>query len=309
MLNEKSNFSSKVPSYGKIYNLGHKLLDGLFDDEVFLEEKIDGSMFAFMKKDNELYCRSKGKQLIIDAPEKLFTKAVETAKELFPLLNDGWVYYSEFLSKKDHNSLCYSRPPDKNFILFDVDKGIQNFLLYDEKKQEANRLGLEVVPLLYRGKITKTEELFDLLERTSILGGQKIEGFVVKNYNKFNLDGKIMRGKHVSEAFKEVHRKEWKKTSPNKGDVLQQICDELTTPARWNKSIIHAKEEGKLTQTPKDIGMLIKDIQKDVIEEEKDYILEKLWKWVEPQIRRSVTRGFPDFYKNELMKKQFENKE
>lgn len=302
-MNEKKHISS----YGKIYNLGHKTIKELFYDEVNVEEKIDGSQFSFQRIDDELFCRSKGKELIVDAPEKMFQKGVETAKELFPLLKNGWVYRGEFLQNSKHNSLHYSRIPKKHFILFDIDAGDQHYLSYEEKKEEADRLELEVVPLLFYGKVDNISELSNLLERTSILGGQKIEGFVVKNYNRFTPDGKAMMGKHVSEAFKEVHRKEWKKTSPNKGDVLQQLLNELTTPARWNKSIIHAEEEGRLDNSPKDIGMLIKDIQNDVIEEEKDYVLEKLWKWVEPHIRRSVVRGFPEYYKNKLMEKQFEN--
>jgi hypothetical protein len=35
-------------------------------------------------------------------------------------------------------------------------------------------------------------------------------------------------------------------------------------------------------------------------------IKDSLWKWAWPQLRRAVTRGLPEWYKAELMKKQFE---
>ena len=41
-------------------------------------------------------------------------------------------------------------------------------------------MGLECVPLLLSGMVSSADELRALLERESVLGGQKIEGMVVK---------------------------------------------------------------------------------------------------------------------------------
>lgn len=299
-----------INNYGKIYNLGHKLITKIFDDEVEVTEKIDGSQFSMMKDENgELFCRSKGKQIFLEAPDKLFNNAVSTAQSLKEKLIPGYVYRGEYLSTPSHNSLKYDRIPNKHIMIWNIEKGPEtnDYLSYEEMKSEAERIGLEVVPLIYEGKVESPEFIKGLLERTSILGGQKIEGVVCKNYKRFGDDGKILTAKYVSETFKEVHRKEWKKTSPNKKDFFEQIKEELTTPARWNKSIIHAKEDGKLEDSPRDIGILIKMIQEDVIEEEKDYILEKIWNYYRPQIQRAVISGFPEYYKQQLLNKQFEN--
>ena len=39
----------------------------------------------------------------------------------------------------------------------------------------------------------------------------------------------------------------------------------------------HLSESGQLTNTPKDIGMLIKEIERDLIEEEEQNIRTFLW--------------------------------
>ena len=75
---------------------------------------------------------------------------------------------------------------------------------YEIKKAEAERLGLECVPLLYKGMIKSPDELLKFLDAESILGGTKIEGVVVKNYNLFTLEKKIAMGKFVREDFKEM---------------------------------------------------------------------------------------------------------
>jgi hypothetical protein len=79
-----------INSYPTVYQLGHKAIKNIFDGEVVVEEKIDGSQFSFGRIDGELICRSKGKQQLIDAPDKMFVKAIENVKSM--PLHDGWIY-------------------------------------------------------------------------------------------------------------------------------------------------------------------------------------------------------------------------
>lgn len=293
-------------SYAKLWSMGHGALTELFYDPVIIEEKIDGSQVSFGIFNGEIKVRSKGQELIVDAPEKMFTKAVETVKELAPLLRDGWTYRGEYLSKPKHNALAYDRHPNKYIILFDINPGHEQYLSYEEKKLEAERLGLEVVPLIYEGKIDNASQLLELMDRVSVLGGQKIEGLVVKNYLKFGSDKKALMGKHVSEAFKEVHKSEWKKTNPSSGDVLGFVAQQYRTPARWNKAIQHLQEKGQLELSPRDIGNLLKEVHLDIKEECEAEIKEQLYKWALPHILRVAVRGLPEWYKEELVKRQFE---
>ncbi len=292
-------------SYPKVWNLGHAALKDLLEGPVVVEEKIDGSQFSFGIFGEELKCRSKGQQLIIDAPEKMFIKAIETVKNIAPKLKEGWTYRAEYLSKPKHNSLAYDRHPNQHLIIFDISPGEEHYLSYDEKVTEATRLELEVVPAMYQGELKDLNTLIQLLDTVSILGGQNIEGVVVKNYAQFGPDKKALMGKHVSEAFKEVHGKEWKKANPGKGDVLIILGDRYRSEARWNKAVQHIKEAGQLTNSPKDIGSLIKEAQRDITEECVDEIKEALYKWAMPKIIRIAIRGLPEWYKKKLMESQF----
>lgn len=301
-----------IPSYGKIYNVGHASLigsQGLLDGDVIVEEKLDGSQFSGAIINGELCARSNGAQLNLDAPEKMFVNAIKTLKNIAPLMTPNWIYRGEYFNKSKHNSLAYDRIPKDHWIIFDICKGQEVFLPYGEKVLESVRLGLEVVPLLYNGPGSQLDfnKFKEFLENTSVLGGAKIEGVVIKNYSRFSRDGHVLMGKHVSEVFKEVHKHEWKQSNPTNKDVLMSLIEEYRNKARWQKSILHLDEAGKLENTPKDIGLLIKEVQKDIEAECIDDIKEKLWNWAKGHILRGSIHGLPEFYKEKLLIQQVED--
>lgn len=294
-----------IHSYATVFQLGHKMITDIFSSPVVLEEKIDGSSFSFGLIDGELQCRSKGKQLILDAPEKMFTKAVATAQELSNLLHPGWVYRGEYLEKPKHNVLAYERVPLKNIMIFDIDTGGENYLTLQEKMDEAHRLGLECVTAFYHGMVESMDQFIQLLETTSRLGGTKIEGIVVKNYNLFTAEKKIALGKYVSERFKEMAGGEWRKANPTDADITSQLIERYRTPARWEKAVQHLRERGELDESVRDIGKLILEVPDDIRRECELEIKDRLFTHFWPKIRRGVTSGFPDWYKTELAKKAF----
>lgn len=295
-------------SYPSIFALGHRHLADLFSDPVICQEKVDGSQISFgVFNDSDdtrtLRIRSKGADINVLAPEGMFASGVEVIKTL--PLHPGWTYRGEFLRRPKHNALCYDRIPKNHIILFDINTGHEEYMPYAGVVAEADRLGFEVVPLLHEGMIENVDQIRAMLDKTSILGGQKIEGVVVKNYLRFGPDKKALMGKHVSEAFKEVHSAEWKAANPSKLDVVQRLIETLKTPARWNKAVLHLRERGMIEDSPRDIGHLIKEAQQDIERECMDMIAQKLTEWALPQIRRGVVRGLPEWYKDELLKRQF----
>lgn len=289
-------------SYPSIYALGHRCLDELLLDPVIIEEKVDGSQFSFGRFGGELRCRSKGQQLNIEAPEKMFERAVEVAASLD--LCDGWTYRAEYLQKPKHNSLTYSRTPDNNLIVFDINNGHESYLGATEKAEEATRLGLEVVPLLFCGVVKDIGLFNELLDRESQLGGPKIEGVVCKNYARFGPDKKALMGKYVSEAFKEIHTKEWKESNPAAGDIVERMMLMYRSEARWHKAVQHLREVGALGGEPRDIPALFKEVNLDILKECEGEIKDALFKWAWPRISRAATRGLPEWYKQELLKNQ-----
>ena len=297
-------------SYPKIYAMGHRYISELLLDPVIVEEKFDGSQYScglFKMEDGavELRARSKGAMINLYAPEQMFKKAVEVTKTLD--LHIGWTYRMEYLAKPKHHTLCYDRIPKNHLIVFDINTGDEQYLSYEDKKAESERIGLECVPLLFQGMITNPQQFRDLLQTVSLLGGQRIEGVVVKNYSKFGEDKKVLMGKFVSEEFKESHGIEWRKDNPTQGDVIQAVIESLKTPARWQKAIQHLQEAGKYEGSPRDIGKLIAEVHKGIEEECSEQIKTALFKWAYPQIKRGVCGGLAEWYKEFLLKKQFEN--
>jgi hypothetical protein len=288
--------------YPSTFNLGHPNLSELFADPIVVEEKIDGSQFSFGIFDGQIKVRSKGKEIFLENPEKMFLPAIETVLKLKDLLRDGWTYRAEFLSKPKHNTLCYNRTPKDFLILFDVNPSEETYLDYTEKFNEANRLGLECVPLLHAGEKLDYDQFKALLQKESVLGGPKIEGFVVKNYFKFGRDKKCLIGKFVSEDFKEKHGVEWKKMNPGQDDIIHLIGSSLKTEARWNKAIQHLRDEGKLENSARDIGLLLKEVGLDVLKDSEQEIKEQLWNYAWPKINRIIVRGLPEWYKDKLLK-------
>lgn len=295
-------------SYPKVFAIGHKAVADLFQGPVLAEEKIDGSQFSFGVVGGQLLIRSKGAEILPEVPEKMFSLAVAAAQQLSPVLREGWTYRAEYLQKPKHNCMKYGRVPTLNIVLFDINTGDEVYLTREEKEAEAARLGLEIVPVLYQGLVDSPENLYGLLQRDSLLGGGKIEGIVVKNYNQFGMDKKVLMGKFVTEEFKETHSKEWKADNPTLGDVVERIIATLRSEVRWNKSIARLKEAGKLEGSPRDIGILIREIQEDVRAEELDFISQKLTEYALPRIIRASTGGFPEYYKKLLLESAFEEK-
>lgn len=310
----------------KIHTIGHRAVRDILSSPVQIQEKVDGSFFAFglvpVNRDDAgvivdiesefmpgfcLKLRSKGAVMHVDAPEKMFTLGAETVKRLATSLTPGYTYRGEFLGRPKHNSLAYERVPSGNVILFDICRAEEDYLSYDELKAEGDRLGLEVVPQLFSGMIKDVNELRGFFETISVLGGQKIEGVVIKPINPiYDLDGKLLMSKLVSVGFKEVHRKVWGESNPTSKDVVQQIIEMYGTQTRWAKSAQHLMEEGKLVEDVQDIGLILKGVAPDVKEECEDEIKERLFKHFWPHIARGLTTGLPQWWKNEILKRSFE---
>lgn len=299
-----------LPSYPKVWNLGHPHIEDLFDGEVVIQEKVDGSQFSFGQIGGQLLIRSKGAQIHPPTKDKLFKRAVDTVVDRFErgILIEGMVYRGEAMCGPKHNTLAYDSFPESGIILYDVDIGPEARIDSHWRLSEiAKDLEVDRVPELWRGTIENIEDLRQFLGYESYLGGPKVEGIVIKNYNRWGRDGKMLMGKWVSEAFREKHAKEWGKSNPGTGDVVARLQDRYTTDRRWEKAVEYLRDSGTLENSVRDIGPLINRIKEDVKEEEEEEIKEILFREFWPKIQRGLTRGFPEWYKNRLAESQFDD--
>lgn len=298
----------KLHGYPSIYNFGHRMVIGLLQEPVYVQEKVDGSQFSFgLDESGNVLTRSKGAEVFLETTDKLFKGAVEYVHSIKDKLTPGYTYRGEVLCRPKHNTLAYDRVPLHNVVLFDINVGEEQYMKYSDLIVEAKRLDFEVVPLLYSGIVDSANALRAFLETVSFLGGQKIEGVVVKpiGYGQFGPDHKALMGKFVSEAFKEIHGGEWRKNNPTQNDIIEKLALQYKTPARWDKSVQHLRDAGQLTDSPQDIGKLMKEVNVDVLKECEEEIRAELFKQAWPKIARIITAGLPEWYKNELLNKQF----
>ena len=277
-----------ISGYGKIYTLGHKYVEDIFDGEYIYEEKIDGSQISFGVIDGELCIRSKEAQLNIQSPDSMFKEGVEYIKSIKEHLAKDVVYRGEYLKRPKHNVIAYQRIPRNHIIIFDI--YANGYLLYRDKVMEASRIGLETVPKY------DTKDIQELLTRESCLSGSLIEGVVIKNYTKSTPHSSIMCGKFVSEKFKERITKKVR----IKIDIVEGIVNSLATEARFLKTIAHIRDKCELTNTLEDMPLLLKDLHQDIDAEEQDYIKEILYKYYIKDIKRGVVQKFKEWYMEEV---------
>lgn len=305
----KEKSAIPIPSYPKIWHVGGPEVEDLFKGEVEITEKIDGSQFSFGKS---LYgtpvMRSKGQQVFPETADKNFRPVVDWVQTIQHLLPADTYIYGETLARPKHNTLKYNNVPKGNFALFSIRRNDGNFVTdYDVLVELAGILGCDVVPLLFKGDIKGKEELEELLKKESFLGGEIVEGVVVKNYNQY------AKSAFSRECFAKIVRPEFKERHSNntafasKKDNLDDFLSQFQTEARWNKAIFRLRDQGLLESSPKDIGKLILEVQTDLITEEEPYIKEALFKMFKKQITGRAVKGLPEFYKKVLIEKQFGN--
>jgi hypothetical protein len=297
-----------MKKFPKAWSGGHRNVGRIWDGPVEITEKIDGSQIGFGWMKGELYVRSKNHQ-IHEGSNTMFTEGYEHISRIAPLLPDNVMFYGEYLKKPKHNTLEYGSVPRNHIALFGIirDDGTaveDHGLLVDW----AKKLDIGWVPLLDYCEINTPEQLLDYMGLESYLGGPHIEGVVIKNYaHDIVIGGEwcpFIQMKHVSEAFKEKHIKGWKKS--NNPGKFQTLKEAYRSEARWKKAMQSLRDDGTLSESPRDIGPLLKYINQDIIEEEQENIKEALWNIFRKEILRHATMGFPEWYKEELLKMSFE---
>lgn len=289
-------------AYPKIYTLGTKEVLPILTKPVEVTEKVDGSQIGFgVSFDGELIIRSKGSLLNHVMPTGLFRDAVAYILTIKDKLEPGWFYYGECLQSPRHNKLRYDRVPKHNVALYGVKDPYDGYAEHDGVRTVAERLGFDCVPLLFTGTCT-LEKLEELLQSKSFLGGE-IEGLVIASTELPGAWEPFMQAKLVRDDFKEVmrERKPKAKLAASMEESVDEAFRAFRTEARWDKAIQHLRENGAISGSNSDIGLLIKEIQRDVIEEEGEYVKEMLWTLYRRRFLHAVVDGFPKYYQQSLL--------
>ena len=295
-----------LSNYSKIHQLYHRDTARMMGETVVIQEKIDGSQISFGAVDIMLSVRSKN-QDISQHETNMFTLAMENLKNIHESasLPDGYVFRGEYLSRPKHNVLDYDSVPAWNIIIYDIENkdGSNDYFHPETVREIAEEYGFQVVPTLWTGPYEDvTQELIDeLLKNKSILGGQLIEGIVIKCYSRMDSNDKALMCKYVRPEFKEMHTGK----RVNKLGIVEQIGNQLACKARFEKAVQHAKDDNKLLDDVCDIGILMRYLNED-FEEHVDEIKNMLYSNMKKSIIRVANRGFASWYKEKLTRAAME---
>lgn len=294
---------SGVPPYNHIFTLGARGTENILDDYVVVQEKVDGSQFRWgIDEYGEFVVASKSVPINPDCPPGMFKEATDHVRSIYNT-KGAWrnvFLYGEVLQRPRHNVLKYNEVPTNHIVLFDVYDARDGTYKPKQLQYYAEWWGVDSIPVLCDGSKLTYEQLEDMLERESYLGGQKIEGVVIKNYNQkifMNNAMHYLYAKLVRQEFKE-HVQGRRESTPK--ETIDSMVQGYRTEARWKKAMIHLDEQGLLLHEPKDIGPLIKEVLND-IDSEKEDITDFVMKRVMSMIHKEATKGFPEWYKRQLM--------
>ena len=296
--------------YPKVRTVGHRDLARLLTGHVVVQEKVDGSNLSFgVDPTGRPFIWSRTQELTPLAPVKMFAEAVEAINPLFNLLKRGTTLRCEYLQKPKHNVLAYDRVPKKHLVLYDLE--IYNseadvWVMQDSRallESTALMLGIDVVPEFYRGTFPSDFGLPALVEtwhnKESFLGGPKIEGVVIKNYEQTDerSGAPYLVGKSVRAEFKEEHTH---KIRLDKPEPASSIGARYGGPARWRKTLQYLTEMGAITGSMEDMPALMHRVREDVATEEADSIRNALYKTYEKKVLGATTKGLAEWYKQVL---------
>lgn len=263
-----------MKKYMSVVRLGHKTTENVLQtgDPIIIQEKLDGANGSFKLEEGKVVAFSRNERLTEQNNLQGFYEWTQTLDA--SLLRSDVVYFGEWLTKHKIN---YGELT-KQFFLFDLyDVDNEKYLHFTEVKQEAERLGLHLIPVFYEGEYQSLEHLESFIGQTA-LGVKKGEGIVVKNVDYHDVYGKQLFVKLVIDAFKEVQRIK-KPKDPNFQSAEIEAVKSVLTRARVEKWIYKLIDEGSLQADygMKDMALILKQITprivEDIVQEEGDRIV------------------------------------
>ena len=265
----------ELSDYSKIHQMYHREVHRMKGHRVVIQEKIDGSQISFGRKEGELFVRSKNRMINIECPDGMFAPAIAVLKDR--VLPDDYVFRGEYLKTPNHNVLNYDRIPKDHIIIYDIEfyDGSNHYVDVFAAAAMAHAYEFEFVPTFrdYLFEDIDQSIIDGLMNNRSTLGGQLIEGLVFKCYGVFDSCDKTLMCKYVRPEFKEMNGG---KRGKNRRDIIEEIGGRLATPARFEKAVQHLRDSNMLVDEPKDIGILMRELNKD-FEEHVDEIKNLLY--------------------------------
>ena len=277
--------------YPKIHPLGADENKDIFlvpDDEIIMEEKVDGANFRFVMRDGRIIFGSRT-QSIGDSEQEIggnWKRCVEYLKEKLTGKNlpSNLMFVGECMVQ---HSIAYDWervPPYLGIDVMDLSTG--QYLTYNEKKTMFENLDLNIVPLIGVMPVShllKTYPKFEdsMVPKSNYYPGPA-EGIVFKNYSK------QLMAKYVTDKFKEVNRETFgggKKFAENDDErIVAMFCPN----SRIDKIIFKMLDEGYKLEMQM-MAELPRRVIQDIMEENWKEICMSTWSVNFRNTRKKIT--------------------
>jgi hypothetical protein len=193
---------AEYKKYHKIHRLGKEETDGILNEQLVVQEKVDGANISLFWFNGEVRCGTRTRMLPNDGSESFngFVEAVAANKKIHDFLekNQSLILYGEWLVK---HTITYPDAAYRKIYLFDVfDKETEKFFAQDKVEEISKELEVEYPFIFASGKMTE-EDIKDFVGKSNIAPAG--EGVVLKADGFVNKFGDHVYAKVVHEKFKE----------------------------------------------------------------------------------------------------------
>ncbi len=278
------------------------------DDTIVIEEKVDGGNGSFWLEEDGIHFGSRNRDLTLLGDDKIFARQQIDLRELLEgvKLNPDYVYYIEWMQK---HTINYQTAP--SVIGLDIrlrhnqeTTGYGLFIGREAKEQEFKRIGIEVIPLTWRGTVEELKKLsiMDLIPKSKYYDGIA-EGIVIKNYcRKHPRNNHQIYAKVVRDEFKEDNKAVFGNVRLKNTDT-SKIIEEFATDARIRKAILKFVNEDGLFLDLKLMHKVPTYVIKDILKEEFKNIFDK-YKFIDfKEMKQKVSKRCLRVINEEMIKK------
>jgi hypothetical protein len=142
-----------------------EVLNGLFNDEIFVYEDVQGSKIWVNWNGKEFEIRPKSISsdpinLIDLAMQNYYNPALNYLNSLDErvksLLNRKWWFCFEYFPDNQPANIEYNRVPKNQLVLSSINKSGKYEFLIDELDEYSRLLDVDVIPVIYQGNLTES---------------------------------------------------------------------------------------------------------------------------------------------------------
>lgn len=258
------------------------------EDTLVIEEKVDGGNGQFSVDDasGSIHFGSRNRDLTIENDDKAFKGCRDyLANHLMAItdrsgirINADYIYYVEWMEK---HTINYTNAP--RVIGIDIrlkhsknQEGAGLFLGRDTREAEFDRLGIENVPLVWRGTTADLKKMVirDLIPKSKYFDGMA-EGVVIKNFCRKAVEGNHqLYAKLVRDEFKEDNRAVFGSVKNPVSDT-SKLVNRFCTDARIRKAVLVYLNEDKMPLSLRLMALVPHYVMIDIFEEETAVILKE----------------------------------